>query len=465
MLFSADSFSSQLNVVRAIAGGRGASAAASPSTPLESKIAASKPLETRFEPAIWLALSEAKDGFADHSRFTQRFGDILAIAAEHDADRAASDARALLGHINESNFTLAAGVASALSSPATRWRRRSAVRPRTERDIRNLASEGSLQDVLYEQALEAASPLLIGVGLTPDMVGLTVLMAFARAEAGRGSDAWRLLESAISAHFSGVRHGRGGLSVRTASNVGGASSAPAASGDEHERVLVVSFASRGVGIARHEFGATIRALATHGSLAHSVVDVLAFADTADGWYTQDGDARWRGATEVRRALISATRHADRVIFIGDSMGGAACLRFARFADLVVAFSPQVRLRGDPYVGRPELRRRWRSAAFEANLVTRALLSRFVCARGRRGGTEVQVHRGTGARDILNTRRLSSRVIDAVSWRAAAGTVRAGVTIIEHKGCRGHLLASKLAGSKELEPLLDLSIKRQLRHKN
>ena len=60
-------------------------------------------------------------------------------------------------------------------------------------------------------------------------------------------------------------------------------------------------------------------------------------------YTQDGEGKWRGAAEVKRVLQAATKHDEyeSVFFLGDSMGASACLRFARFADLCIAFSPQV----------------------------------------------------------------------------------------------------------------------------
>lgn len=192
------------------------------------------------------------------------------------------------------------------------------------------------------------------------------------------------------------------------------------------------------------------------------MDAVWLADTADAWYTMDGEGRWRGAFEVRRALQTATARApyESVIFLGDSMGGTACLRFARFADLVVAFSPQVRLRGDPYVGRRQLRSRFRSAVLEASIVGRARAARLVCARGRRGGTEVLIHRGTGARDVANTRLLSSRVVEARAWRGPRGApAQSGVTVVQHGGCKSHVIASKLARSGEMAGLLDLAVAR------
>ena len=267
------------------------------------KIDDGKPIEQRFEPAIWRSLSEAKEGFADHSRFTTRFGDILAIAAQSDPEKSKRNVDALLQHVDASSTQsseLAAELASMLSSPATRWRRRRALRAtRAAHGAggRDLASEGSLEASLYAQAQQAASPLLRGIGLSEDWIGLTVLIALARATAGRGSDEWRRLEVAITRHFSGVRHGRGGLALRSATDVGAISAAAAsaatsaasaasaaaasaadasaasaasaaspAATSSRKRVLVVSFASRGVGLARFEFGSTIRALASRGAL-------------------------------------------------------------------------------------------------------------------------------------------------------------------------------------------------------
>ena len=449
-------FAAQLRVCRSIAANAPA------------QIEDGKPLDQRFEPAIWLSLSEAKQGRADHSRFTARFGDILAIAAQSDAESSKINVNALLQYVDVSSAhsgELAAELATLLCAPKTRWRRRSAIRAAHAHGGRGLASEGSLEKSLYKHAQQAASLLLRDIGFSEDWMGLTVLMALARATAGRGSAEWRLLEGAITRHFSGIPHGIGGIALRTASDVGAATSAAASGGTgaRRRRVLVVSFASRGVGLARYEFSSTIRALASRGALSDCTVDAMWLADTADAWYTQDGDAKWRGAREVEAALGDATRRADTVIFIGSSMGGTACLRFARFADLVVAFTPQVRLRGDAYVGRHELRSRWRSAALEASVLTRAWAARHVAKRGRSGGTEVLVHRGTGARDTLNTRRLSSRVIDVADWRSsvdAEGGRRDGVTVVQHPG-KSHLLAVTLARNGELEAVLSLAISRHM----
>ena len=71
-----------------------------------------------------------------------------------------------------------------------------------------------------------------------------------------------------------------------------------------------------------------------------------------------------------------------------------------------------------------------------------------------------VHRGTGERDVANTRLLSSRVLEAQAWRAwgRAGS-RSGVTVVQHRGCKSHLFASKLARSGEMAGLLDLAVER------
>ena len=427
-------------------------------------IGGAKPLEERFEPAIYASLTEAKGGFADHSRFTARFGDVLALSLAHDAAAALSNTRALLRYLEQNasapGGALAATLAAALTTPLAFEARHAAIVDRGER--RSLATEGGLTRRLYHGACVAAAAPLRDVGLSEDWMGLTVLMAVARSQAGRGTAEWRHLESAVSGYFSAIQHGGaatyGGLSFLTTNNVG------CGTGEGRKRVLVVAFASRGVGVARHEFGAAIDALATRGALSDCHVDSLLLADSADAWYTQDTEGKWRGAAEVEQALRAATRREDyhSVILLGDSMGGSACLRFARFADLAVAFSPQVRLRGDPHVGRRELRSRWRSATLEASIVGRAKASRLVCARGRLGGTEVLVHRGTGARDIANTRLLSSRVVEARAWRAAAGATdrsRSGVTVVQHKGCKSHLFASKLSRSGGMAGLLDLTIER------
>ena len=113
--------------------------------------------------------------------------------------------------------------------------------------------------------------------------------------------------------------------------------APAASGD----TLVVAFSSLGWhGLLRAEWRGVLRAIGRR-NVAHAL-------DTAKSWYSSnpttgdfDGGAWW----DATLAELCAPYR--KVVLLGDSMGGTAALRFARHADAVVAFVPQVDLRDFP----------------------------------------------------------------------------------------------------------------------
>jgi hypothetical protein len=113
--------------------------------------------------------------------------------------------------------------------------------------------------------------------------------------------------------------------------------APAASGD----TLVVAFSSLGWhGLLRAEWRGVLRAIGRR-NVAHAL-------DTAKTWYCSNpmtghfDDGAWWDAT-----LAELCKPYQKVVLLGDSMGGTAALRFARHADAVVAFVPQIDLRSFP----------------------------------------------------------------------------------------------------------------------
>ena len=114
--------------------------------------------------------------------------------------------------------------------------------------------------------------------------------------------------------------------------------APAASGDT---TLVVAFSSLGWhGLLRAEWRGVLRAIGRR-NVAHAL-------DTAKTWYCSNpmtghfDDGAWWDAT-----LAELCKPYQKVVLLGDSMGGTAALRFARHADAVVAFVPQIDLRDFP----------------------------------------------------------------------------------------------------------------------
>jgi Leucine-rich repeat (LRR) protein len=68
-------------------------------------------------------------------------------------------------------------------------------------------------------------------------------------------------------------------------------------------------------------------------------DILYVVDPERSWY-HGGDDRFR---EYDETIASVAATYDHVLFVGDSMGATACLLFAKHADVVHAFCPQIDL--------------------------------------------------------------------------------------------------------------------------
>ena len=73
------------------------------------------------------------------------------------------------------------------------------------------------------------------------------------------------------------------------------------------------------------------------------IEVLQIIDPAYSWYNQDPSCQWKGGEFFSSEIKKAVRLGgySNVVFIGDSMGGAAALRFSGLADYVLAFTPQI----------------------------------------------------------------------------------------------------------------------------
>jgi hypothetical protein len=102
--------------------------------------------------------------------------------------------------------------------------------------------------------------------------------------------------------------------------------------------LLVVFSSLGSGIARPEWGGSLSRAAKDLS---SSLDILHVLDPAFSWYCQDPSCQWRGGEYYSSQLSEYVRDYESVMFLGDSMGAAAALRFSELADVVLAFTPQV----------------------------------------------------------------------------------------------------------------------------
>ena len=109
---------------------------------------------------------------------------------------------------------------------------------------------------------------------------------------------------------------------------------------------------------------------------------------------------------MRSVLRGLGRRYGRVAFVGDSMGGSAALRYAQYADAVVALAPQVTdLAADPHVGREDL-----CAAAARRHVEGPLLASVERALRRR--VSIRVHFCAGhARDAAHVAALPPGMIE------------------------------------------------------
>ena len=181
-------------------------------------------------------------------------------------------------------------------------------------DAPSASDDERLADALAAALASALAPVLRPLGFPESPLGTRSFVAAAgpRAAAAVGR-AW---------------HASDGLAPLVA---------PEASGD----TLVVAFSSLGWhGLLRAEWRGVLRAVGRR-NVAHAL-------DTAKSWYCSnpttgdfDGGAWWDAA------LAELCKPYQRVVLLGDSMGGTAALRFARHADAVVAFVPQIDLRDFP----------------------------------------------------------------------------------------------------------------------
>ena len=107
-------------------------------------------------------------------------------------------------------------------------------------------------------------------------------------------------------------------------------------GSQPARRLLVVFSSLGSGLARPEWGGSLSSHAPSDKL-----DVLYVLDPAFSWYCQDPTCEWKGGEYYFKELKSRFQQYEAVLFLGDSMGAAAALRFSSLANAVLVFSPQV----------------------------------------------------------------------------------------------------------------------------
>jgi hypothetical protein len=136
------------------------------------------------------------------------------------------------------------------------------------------------------------------------------------------------------------------------------------------RRVVVVFSSLGTGIARPEWANSLAELAPSESL-----DVLHVLDPAFSWYCQDPTCSWKGSEYYYTELQKRTENYEATLFLGDTMGAAAALRFSTLADAVLCFSPTIDISQNNAIKRsdftPELRQKFQRNLLKTCEVTSA----------------------------------------------------------------------------------------------
>ena len=154
-------------------------------------------------------------------------------------------------------------------------------------------------------------------------------------------------------------------------------------------------------------------------------DVLYVVDPERSWY-HGGDDRFQ---EYDTAIQSVAASYDHVLYVGDSMGATACLLFAKHADIVHAFCPQIDLSKSSI-------RPGEDPSWENTLKTRALAGIDDCEG------HLHVHVGNWQHDIqqvhpVQADHASVKIYGVDSHRLAIALERSGKLM--------HVLQSSILG--------------------
>ena len=127
--------------------------------------------------------------------------------------------------------------------------------------------------------------------------------------------------------------------------------------------LLVVFSSLGSGLARPEWNGTIQSFLSKqqqepkdnttigGTPPQSKWHVLQVLDPAFSWYSQDPTCQWQGYSYYLKELTQRVAGYRCILYLGDSMGGGAALRFSSLAHGVLCFTPQIDLQSYPAITR------------------------------------------------------------------------------------------------------------------
>jgi hypothetical protein len=289
---------------------------------------------SRFD---WLLLEQFKsDDESERTMATQNAAAVMAFALSSEEDKEVM-AREFVESLNDDKSVKRKRHALEEAQVT----RRSACIGLNE-DFSSITEDMSDVGTLYSltaKILLEESTMLSKLGFSVDQEGLCVLLAMLKARAKHASTGsveitWEDLEEAFTSWWHGG-HGRFTLRLKN----GDWESAVPNGADLSQRKVLVVFSSLGSGLARPEW---------IGSL-HNVVsslknlDVLHVMDPAFSWYCQDPTCQWKGGDYYKAELAKIVSPYKTVMFLGDSMGAAAALRFSELADHIVAFTPQVNI--------------------------------------------------------------------------------------------------------------------------
>lgn len=189
-----------------------------------------------------------------------------------------------------------------------------------EEDFASISADMSDVGALYALTAKLIledSILLSKLGFSADQDGILLVMALLKAYAATATSI--VTPDALEEAFTSWWHAGAGRFSLTDNGC--------------ENVLVV-FSSLGSGIARPEWSGSLKNMG-------SIVDVLHVLDPAFSWYCQDPHCQWNGGEYYENELARRLKDYKGIMFLGDSMGAAAALRFSKLAHNVLAFTPQV----------------------------------------------------------------------------------------------------------------------------
>lgn len=189
-------------------------------------------------------------------------------------------------------------------------------------DFGGVNDDMSVVNCLYKLAVDAVRPVLASLGFSEDSDGLLAWLALAKAVAATANNTrievlqpYRaMLEEALTGWWHA---GIGRFELRSLS--GSTDNYESATGG----TVIVVCSSLGTGIVRPEWSGTLRqlTLSEAESACPGRVDVLHVMDPSSTWWSQDPECRWDGFSYYQREVAARVAGYDRVLVLGDSMGG------------------------------------------------------------------------------------------------------------------------------------------------